>query len=159
MPLPENAFEPLDIDILLTDASLDPALRPERRAIAALSIGVGLNDAFYSVLELEDVLIAIGKDVPGSRCRLATLLGNRCDDYQRAIYYALAGRGAAKRLEDLGWLIELLGTRSAVAHEAVEASHATRAPRSPYVTAEADGPVGAFPARFALGPDWSSRRD
>lgn len=152
MTFAQDHLDPLDLDIVLSDASLETvdaygeAVRPARRAIAALSIGVGANDAFYSVLELEDVLTAIGNGIAGSQARLATILGNRCDDYQRAIYYALAGRGTDAMLEDLRWLLDILAARGTV-----DAFHAVRAPRSPYVTSRADGPVGIFPDTYAPG--------
>ncbi|MBV2149886.1 hypothetical protein KRZ98_16705 [Sphingobium sp. AS12] len=154
MTFAQEHLEPIDLDIVLTDASTDAAIRPERRAIAALSIGVGANDAFYSVLELEDVLSSIAKGIPGGRARLSTVLGNRCDDYQRAIYYALAGRGATAMIEDLVWLLEVLGARGTV-----DADHPVKAPISPYVSSQADGPVGVFPEEFALGPSWQTKLD
>lgn len=149
MPFTQDHLEPLDLDIVLTDMSLDAAQRPERRAVAALSIGVGANDAYYSALELEDVMSAISKGVTGSQARLAAILGNRCDDYQRAIYYALAGRGAGSMLDDLRWLLEILAARGMA-----DAFYPVKTPESPYVTSRADGPVGVFPEAFALGPSW-----
>ena len=49
MSSPKKLPGRIDIDITLVDASLDHVQRPERRAIAALSIGVEANDAYYSV--------------------------------------------------------------------------------------------------------------
>jgi len=38
-----------DLDIALRDASCDLNVLPTRRAIAALCIGVGVDDAYFSV--------------------------------------------------------------------------------------------------------------
>jgi len=144
---------PIDVDILLVDASLDRVQRPERRAIAALSIGVDPNDAYYSVAELRDAVHLVGTRHPDGRLKLGNILGTRCDDYQRAIYYALAGRGASHMLDDLDWLVALLEPRGSVARQ-----HSVTSPISPYVSAEPDGPVGCFAPSFPLGTSWRSFR-
>lgn len=39
----------VDVEIGLRDASVDPHERPSRRMIANACLGVGLDDAYYSV--------------------------------------------------------------------------------------------------------------
>lgn len=143
----------IDIDITLVDASLDYVQRPERRAIAALSIGVEALDAYYSVVALREAVNMVGTRHPEGRLKLARILGTRGDDYQRSIYYALAGRGASHMLEDLDWLAGLLEARGSVARD-----HAVTDPISPYVSPEPDGPVGSFAPSFPLGLSWRSFR-
>ncbi|RIA46401.1 hypothetical protein DFR49_0942 [Hephaestia caeni] len=143
----------VDIDIVLVDASLDSVQRPERRAIAALSIGVEANDAYFAVAELRDAVDMVGKRHPGGQAKLGRILGTRCDDYQRAIYYALAGRGASHMLDDLDWLAAILEARGRVSRE-----YAVTTPIPPYVAAEPDGPVGCFTPSFPLGSSWRSFR-
>ena len=45
-----------DLDIALRDASCDLNVLPARRAIAALCIGVGVDDAYFSVRELREAV-------------------------------------------------------------------------------------------------------
>ena len=151
MAFPKKHVGDVDIDIVLVDASLDRVQRPERRAIAALSIGLEANDAYYAVAELRDAVELVGKRHPEGQAKLSRILGTRCDDYQRAIYYALAGRGASHMLYDLEWLATILEARGRVARE-----HAVTSPISPYVAAEPDGPVGCFTPSFPLGTSWRS---
>lgn len=153
MSSPKKLPGRIDIDITLVDASLDYMERPERRAIAALSIGVEAIDAYYSVAELREAVHSVGSRHPDGRQKLGRILGERGDDYQRAIYYALAGRGASHMLDDLDWLIAILEARGGVARD-----HAVMEPISPYVSPEPDGPVGCFAPSFPLGMSWRSFR-
>ncbi len=153
MSSPKKLPGRIDIDITLVDASLDHVQRPERRAIAALSIGVEANDAYYSVVELLEAVHLVGTRHPDGRRKLGRILGERGDDYQRSIYYALAGRGASHMLDDLEWLAVILKARGSVARH-----HAVNDPISPYISPEPDGPVGAFAPSFPLGRSWRTFR-
>lgn len=153
MTFSEKHLGVIDIDTVLFDALKDSVHRLERRAIAALSIGTDANEAYYSVVELRDAVEMVGNRHPEGRERLGRILGTRCDDYQRAIYYALAGRGASHMLADLEWLAAILEARGSVARE-----YPVSAPISPYVSSEPDGPVGCFSPSFPLGSSWRSFR-
>lgn len=153
MSFPKKHVGTVDIDIVLVDASLDPVQRPERRAIAGLSIGVEANEAYYAVAELRDAVEMVGKRHPEGQAMLSRILGTRCDDYQRAIYYALAGRGASHMLDDLDWLVTILEARGSVARQ-----YAVTSPIPPYVAPEPDGPVGSYTPSFPLGSSWRSFR-
>ncbi len=146
---------PIDLDITLREASLDPDIRDTRRAIAAASIGVEPEDAYYSVRELREACEWIHEDEPGGKRKLTQILGNACDDYQRCIYYNLAGRGVVVLLDDLLWLEALLLGRGRVAGFL----HREKLPKvqmkAPYVAAAPDGPLGRFEPEFAIGPSWS----
>ncbi len=131
--------DPFDLDITLEDASVDVENAPTRRAIAALSIHCPVEDAYYSVREVRDSVAEVHAGEPGGKAKLARLLANACDDYQRAIYYALAGRGVVAMLDDLEWLETLLRVRGRVAREAAAAKVRLRDPLPPYVAAEPDG--------------------
>ena len=85
-----------DLDIVLRDASCDMNLQPMRRAIAALCIGVSVDDAYLSVRELREAVSLVHENAPGGRAKLAGILSTQCDDFQRAIYYCLAGRGVVE---------------------------------------------------------------
>jgi hypothetical protein len=104
-----------DLDIALRDASCDPDRLPVHRAIAALCIGMDVDDAFYSVRELREAVTLVLNDAVGGREKFVRILANRCDDFQRALYYVLAGRGVVAMLEALDWLSGLLVARGRVA--------------------------------------------
>ena len=88
-----DCIEAFDLDLTLKDASTDPIIRPTRRMIAAACIGMGPEDAYYSVRELREAIEWIHEGEPSGKRKLTQILGNQCDDFQRCIYYALAGKG------------------------------------------------------------------
>ena len=146
--------DPFDLDIALEDASLDGSNAPTRRAIAALSIHCPVEDAYYSVREIRAAVTEVHLGEPGGKAKLARLLATACDDYQRCIYYALAGRGVVAMLDDLAWLEALLHARGRVARHAVIGGNRLVDPPPPYVAAEPDGPVPAAAADYSLGASW-----
>ena len=97
-----------DLDITLRDASVDPASRPTQRMLAAAALGMDVEDAYFAAVELREAVEWIHEGITGGKRKLSTILGNSCDDYQRCLYYILAGRGVVQMLDDLMWLEELL---------------------------------------------------
>ncbi len=147
-----------DLDIALRDASCDPDQLPVHRVIAALCIGMDVNDAYYSARELREAVTLVLNDAEGGREKLVRILANRCDDFQRALYYALAGRGVVAMLEALDWLSALLVARGRVAGSLSRKRIARKALQSPYVSEEPDGPIVAGDTQFPLGRSWSVER-
>lgn len=143
-----------DLDISLRDAALDPENCPNRRAIANASIGMEVEDAFYSVRELREAVSWVHEGRMDGEQKLASILGTQCDDYQRAIFYNLAGCGVVEMLDDLMWLEELLEARGRVAGEARRGRVATRPLTEPYVAKAPDGLVGEYRPDFEEGPSW-----
>ena len=150
--------EGFDLDIVLRDVSCDANVMPVRRAIAALCIGMNIDDAYYSVRELREAVALVLEDAPDGREKLVGILGNRCDDFQRAIYYALAGRGVVEMLEALDWLCVILKGRGRVAGFLGRQRIVRKSLVSPYVGEEPDGPVVAADPQFPLGRSWSVER-
>ena len=143
-----------DLEIALRDASVDPQVRPTRRAIANLSLGVGIEDAYYAVRELREAIMLINDGDRAGRKKLASIVANACDDFQRAIYYALAGRGVVLVIEDLLWLEDLLKARGEA--YVIERKRGGRMMPllNPYVAAAPDGPLPLPDPDFELGPSW-----
>ena len=100
-----------DLEITLRDAALDEANRPTRRMLANACIGVDPFDAYYASLELFEALEAVHDECVGAKAKLARILSTRCDDFQRCLYYSLAGRGVVQMLEDFEWLLQILQGR------------------------------------------------
>ena len=151
---PFDFAAPFDLDLALEDASTDRAVAPARRAIAALSIRCPVEDTYYSVREISDAVGEVHAGEPGGKAKLARLLANACDDYQRCIYYALAGRRVVAMLDELEWLEALLHARGRVARQAGAARVRLLDPLPPYVAAEPDGPVPSGEPALALGASW-----
>ncbi len=150
--------ERFDLDIVLRDVSCDANVMPVRRAIAALCIGMDIDDAFYSVRELREAVALVLDGAQDGREKLVGILGNRCDDFQRAVYYALAGRGVVEMLEALDWLGVILKARGRVAGFLGRQRIERKPLVSPYVCEEPDGPVVAADPQFPLGRSWSVER-
>ena len=73
-----------DLDIALADAACDPAVSPERRAIANLCIGMDGDDAYYSMRELREAMLLVFEGdeffhAPGFEARAILLVGLQID--------------------------------------------------------------------------------
>ena len=143
-----------DLDIVLRDVSCDAGVPPVRRAIAALCIGVGIDDAWLSVRELREAVSLVHEGADGGRARLATILSTACDDFQRAIYYCLAGRGVGEMAEAMDWLLAILKARGRTAAWLSRSRVQRRDMVSPYVCEAPDGPLVSADADFELGRSW-----
>ncbi len=143
-----------DLDIVLRDVSCDAGVPPVRRAIAALCIGVGIDDAWLSVRELREAVSLVHEGADGGRARLATILSTACDDFQRAIYYCLAGRGVGEMAEAMDWLLAILKARGRTAAWLSRSRVRRRDLMSPYVCEAPDGPLVSPDADFELGRSW-----
>ena len=147
-----------DLDIALRDASCDLNLPPARRAIAALCIGVGVDDAYLSVRELREAVSLVHENAAGGRAKLASVLSNSCDDFQRAIYYSLAGRGVVEMAEAMDWLLALLKARGRTAAWLSRSRVRRKDLISPYVSEAPDGPLVSASPDFELGQSWFVER-
>ena len=143
-----------DLDITLTDAALDEANRPTCRMLANACIGVEAFDAYYATRELFEALEAVHEECVGAKAKLARILSTRCDDFQRCLYYSLAGRGVVQMLEDLGWLLDILRARTGISADLLRRGENVRPACPPYICDEPDGPVPAVNADFRLGASW-----
>ncbi|MBI0477051.1 hypothetical protein D9601_17015 [Sphingomonas sp. MA1305] len=155
-----DLLDRFDLDLSLDEAALAPDQSPARRMLANACIGMDTLDAFYAVAELRQAAAWVHDGDPAGRRKLVAILGNDAvDDFQRCLYYALAGRGIVAMLDDLAWLEALLERRAKVAGRLHARGVRVRPLVSPYVAAEADGPVGVFDPDFAQGPSWWLERD
>jgi hypothetical protein len=143
-----------DLDLTLRDASLDPANRATRRMLAAAAIGTEVNDGYYAAVELREAVQWVHEGEPGAKLKLSMILGNQCDDYQRCLYFILAGRGIVQMLDDLTWLEELLEARGRVAGKLFKQRSPVMPQMRPYVASEPDGPLVAVNRQFQQGPSW-----
>ncbi|WP_255326413.1 hypothetical protein [Sphingobium sp. EM0848] len=140
---------------MLRDAALDPEIRPTRRMIANACIGMSANDAYYSVRELREAAQWVHEGEPAGKAKLMSVLSNdNCDDFQRCIYFSLAGRGIVEMLDDLEWLEDLLERRGRIASEQLRMNIPTLPMAQAYVADEPDGPMIAMDRDFTQGSSW-----
>jgi hypothetical protein len=144
-----------DLDITLRDAALDAENRPTRRMIANAAIGMHVEDAYYSVREVREAVSWVHEGIPAGKLKLAAILANDgADDFQRCIYFCLAGRGVVGMLDDLEWLEDLLERRGRVAGEQKRLKATMMPLTNPYVADVPDGPMIKLDAEFEQGPSW-----
>ena len=144
-----------DLDVTLRDASLDPHTRPTRRMIAGASLGMCVEDAYFSVRELREAVQWVHEGEIAGKKRLAAILGNDgADDFQRCIYFCLAGRGVVSMLDDLEWLEDLLERRGRIAGEQKRLKETVMPLVNPYVADAPDGPLVRMDGNFEQGPSW-----
>lgn len=144
-----------DLDITLRDAALDGENRPTRRMIANAAIGMHVEDAYYSVREVREAVSWVHEGVPAGKLKLAQILANDgADDFQRCIYYCLAGRGVVAMLDDLEWLEDLLERRGRIAGEVMRLRGSRLPLTNPYVADAPDGPLVRMDGDFEQGPSW-----
>jgi len=151
----------IDVDLTLLEMRDNPDEPWTRRALAGASVGVEPMDAYEEAEELvEAVRLMVGGD-PQGKVELARILGKDGNDYQRNLWYAVAGRGALSVAADLHWLMAVLATRAEVWLGQKGWDRAVTKQPDPYVTDRPEGPVGRFRSSFELGEHWdgiASRR-
>ena len=111
-----------EFELPLRDALGDPELDPVRRALAVLAIGTGLNDGHLAAAELSDAARQLAADrhagIADSQGRGAAeirrILQAPCDDYQRALWYAVSRCSTDAAVGHLAWLAALMAGRAAM---------------------------------------------
>lgn len=150
----EDWLTGLNVDLGLMEVRDDVDEQWERRALAGASVGVDPQSALTRAHELASAIDLLIAGSPLGKIGLAGILSSDENDYQRCLWYALAGRHPFSVATDVRWLVGLLRARAEQWAQAIETGRqVTKAP-SPYVSDRADGPVGDFAADFALGPQW-----
>ena len=117
-----------------------------------------MDDAYFSVRELREAVSLVHENAAGGRGKLAAILSNSCDDFQRAIYFCLAGRGVVERADPMDWLLAMLKARRRTAAWLSRSRVRRKDLVSPYVAEAPDGPVVSASADFELGQSWFVKR-
>ena len=154
MPYADTFLKEIDVDLALREARDNVDEPWTRRALAGLSVGMPIQDAAQSAAELLSAVNLLCAGVKRGKAKLCEILGNGCDDYQRALWYTVAGRGPLVIAGDLFWLSALLERRMLIGlYAEVNELGYTKSP-SPYVDIVAEAPRGRFIADFTLGEAW-----
>lgn len=153
MPKPFT-LGPFNLDLMLYDAALNERSAPTRRMLANAVLNIEPEEAYHGAYELLLAVEAVHQEMDLGKCQLAQILARKGDDYQRCLYYILAGRGVVQMLDDLRWIVGLLRTRYDQMLEC--RAKGTRVVYSPgvYLANEPDGVLPANDADFRLGASW-----
>lgn len=145
---------PFNLDLMLYDAALNERSAPTRRMLANAVLNIEPEEAYHGAYELLLAVEAVHQEMDQGKCQLAQILARKGDDYQRCLYYILAGRGVVQMLDDLRWIVGLLRTRHDQLLEC--RTKGIRVVRSPgvYIASEPDGVLPANDADFRLGASW-----
>lgn len=108
-----------DDDLPLFEALDDTHLSHHRRGLAALTIGRGIDDAYYATTDVLEAVQAMRDDARIMEAgeagigdaMLRHILRQPCDHFQRALWFAVADRSFAAAEADLAWLLALLEVR------------------------------------------------
>ncbi|GAO52922.1 hypothetical protein [Novosphingobium sp. MD-1] len=144
----------LNIDLGLIEVRDDPDTCWERRALAGASVGVDPQAALVEAYALCCTIDRLLAGDPDGKRELAEILGDDRNDYQRCLWYTLAGRHTFAIATDLRWLVALLRARDDQWEAARKAGRPVTKEPEPYVSDRADGPLGLFDQTFDLGPQW-----
>ena len=126
-----------DFNLPLVDALDDHTLSADRRALAAVSMRLGLDDAHFSAHELleafrtleTDARLNIGANASEGMASIDQILQADGDDYQRRLYWILSELPVGDAVMDLVWLTELLHGRATMYRALTESG--TRMPDVP----------------------------
>lgn len=155
MAVEDSWLEGVDVDAVLQDVREDDSQSWELRVLAGASIGIDPIGGFRAVLELGD---AVGRIVRGDgegKRRLARILGRSGDDYQRCLWYTVAGRDPLTVATCFGELEKLMAARASMWVTASRGGLAPTKSDNPYWTARPEGPRARYDEHFELGEHWA----
>lgn len=102
--------EPVDPDLILQDTAREHQDH-EMRAMASLTLGIGLDDAYFAVQELIEAMRLTIRCPNEGKTILSNILSDDWSDYQRGIYFCVAGRGQSKMIKMLEAFARILEAR------------------------------------------------
>jgi hypothetical protein len=108
----------LDLDLALIEVRDCIDAHWTLRSLCGASVGVDPHDALVAARDLSETVNALMAGEATAKLRLASILGDHGNDYQRCLWYAVAGRSPLGAAVDLHELLQLLERRAALAREA-----------------------------------------
>lgn len=154
MSLKDVWLEGIDVDAALLDIRDDDSQSWDLRALAGASVGIDPIGGFRSVLELHDAVELIVRGEVEGKKRLARILGRTGDDYQRCLWFTVAGRDPLSVATGFNELEKLMAARATMWLEASRRGLDPTKLDNPYWTTRPEGPRGLFGDDFALGEHW-----
>ena len=120
------------------------------RALAGHSVGMPLEDGYLASAELLDAFEWMLSGRAEGKAKLTCILFAPCNDYQRALYYCLAGRESFGVIADLPRLVALMKARLELGREAEDKEWGLNKAHEPYLSEGPDGPLDPNDTGFAL---------
>lgn len=154
MTVQESWLEGIDVDATLYEVRDDDAQSWELRVLAGASIGIDPIGGFRAVLELSDAVERIVRGEEEGKRRLARILDRTGDDYQRCLWYTVAGRDPLTVASCFGELEKLMAARATMWVTTGREGLAPTKSDNPYWTKKPEGPRARFDANFELGEHW-----
>ena len=154
MALQDLWLEGIDVDAALYDVRDDDAQAWEVRALAGASIGIDPIAGLRAVIELSSALERIVRGESEGKTQLAAILDRAGDDYQRCLWYTVAGRDPLAVATSFGELEKLMAARALLWVEVGDRGLAPTKSDNPYWTTAPEGPRATFSDRFELGDHW-----
>lgn len=149
----ETFLEDINVDLELIDIRDNVDEHWTKRALAGASVGTDPVPAYDAVDALASAvkLVVAGSDI-GKR-HLAMILTNG-SDYQRNLWFSVAGRDPFAVASDFAWFTEILGARAEMWAKRTKAQRSVTKERDPYYAQDPEGPTAVFDPNFELGPQW-----
>lgn len=154
MSLQDIWLEGIDVDAALLDVRDDDSQSWDLRALAGASVGIDPIGGFRAVLELHDAVERIVRGEAEGKKRLARILGRTDDDYQRCLWFTVAGRDPLSVATCFDELEKLMAARAATWVEASRRGLVPAKSNNPYWTTRPEGPRARFDEQFELGEHW-----
>ena len=130
----------------------------EVRALAGASVGIDPIAGLAELSALGTAVDAVVRQEASGRAALAEILG-RGSDYQRCLWFSLAGRDPFSVASALTQLRDLMEARAEMWLSAQRAGHAPVTYANPYHAAAPEGPRGIYDPDFCLGIHWEGIAD
>src|SRR3546814_4633855 len=102
-------------------------------------------------METEWHALTLPDALPSCKGQLAGILGRAGDDYQRCLWYTVAGRDPLAVATSFGELAKLMAARAMLWVEADDRGLTPAKADNPYWTTRPEGPPATFSDRFELG--------
>jgi hypothetical protein len=151
----DHCNDPVDLDLGLIEVRDNADESWTMRALAGHSVGMPALDGYLAARELHTAIAFCVDGRPEGRRKLAALLSAEDIDYQRSLYFAVAGRGPLAMLVDMKRLADMMEARLRAAEVASAKGRAIKVQTSPYVHFDGpDGPPGQFCPDFEMAPAW-----
>ena len=153
----DEFLDAINVDTALIDAAEHEFTHPVLKVFLLLSIGTDPEAAYDAAEELASALNQLARDETVAKHRLAQILGRPGRDYQRALFYSVAGRGIYSNAAQLNALVPLLQARRDVWASMTQAGRPVSTQGQSYLAPAGEGPQGTFNPDFELSQidrDW-----
>ena len=146
----EQFLEKTNLDSVLKEYADQPHASAAGRMLAMLSVGTDPEKGCAAIEELTSAIDQLGFDAKTAKHRIAEMLARPGNDYQRAMFYALARTGLYINLWALKEIAEIMGDRRDTHKQLRMMGLDGRIAGSAFDHAVSLGPVGTFDADFKL---------